>query len=145
MQLKMTSDEIVALLDEVFPQIQQAFRITALSAGTATVELEVGDEALRPGGTVSGPTLFTLADLSFYVATLAVIGPQHLAVTTNLSITFMRKAVKGRLWADARVLKLGRTLSMGDVLLYSGDGGAPIAQASVTYAIPRASTSSRGA
>ena len=89
---------------------------------------------LRPGGTVSGPTQMMLADTAAYFLVLSLVGPVPLAVTTHLSINFMRKPAPGPLEADARILKLGKRLAVCDVLL--GDPEAPVAHAQVTYSIP---------
>jgi uncharacterized protein (TIGR00369 family) len=92
---------------------------------------------LRPGGTVSGPSMFTLADLAMYAVTLAMIGPVALAVTTNCSIDFVRKPEAGRdLIGSARLLKLGKMLAVGDVLIRAEGSDAVLARASMTYAIP---------
>ncbi len=99
-------------------------------------EMAVTENDLRPGGTVSGPAMFTAADCAFYMATLAMIGRQALTVTTGCTINFMRKPTPQNLRADARILKLGRSLSVGDVLLYSPGLDQPVAQASMTYSIP---------
>lgn len=136
MELKMTIAEITAFLEKVFPQIDQDFEIVSLTADEVVVRMNVGDKHLRPGGTVSGPSMFALADVAYYIATLARIGPEALTVTTNCSIDFMRKPSASNMIAKARVLKLGRTLSVGDVLLYSEGQGAPVARANLTYAIP---------
>jgi uncharacterized protein (TIGR00369 family) len=101
------------------------------------MRLHVGERNLRPGGTVSGPAMFSLADVAVYLAILAMIGPEALAVTTNCSIDFMRKPAAGRdLVAEARLLKLGRVLAVGDVLLYSEGAAEPVARATLTYSIP---------
>jgi uncharacterized protein (TIGR00369 family) len=101
------------------------------------LRLHVTEKNLRPGGTVSGPAMFSLADVAVYLAILAMIGPEALAVTTNCSIDFMRKPAAGRdLVAEARLLKLGRTLAVGDVLVYSEGVAEPVARASLTYSIP---------
>jgi uncharacterized protein (TIGR00369 family) len=92
---------------------------------------------LRPGATVSGPTMFLLADVTFYLATLSIIGPKSLTVTTNCSINFLRKPNEKNLTSKARILKLGKTLSVGDVLIYSEDIDEPVAHASLTYSIPQ--------
>ncbi|MSU91424.1 hotdog fold thioesterase [Rhodobacteraceae bacterium 2CG4] len=118
------------------------FTILSLEPCRLVCEMRVGEAELRPGGTVSGPAMFTAADCAFYMATLAMIGTQALTVTTSATINFMRKPAPGPIRAEARILKLGRTLSVGDVLLYSardraGDA-APVAQASLTYSIPPA-------
>jgi uncharacterized protein (TIGR00369 family) len=99
--------------------------------------MHISDEHLRPGGTVSGPTMFLLADVSFYLATLSMIGPKSLTVTTNCSINFLRKPNISDLISETRVLKIGKTLSVGDVLIYSEGIKEPVAHASLTYSIPR--------
>jgi acyl-coenzyme A thioesterase PaaI-like protein len=81
--------------------------------------------------------MFLLADITFYLATLSVIGPKSLTVTTNCSINFLRKPNGKNLISEARILKLGKTLSVGDVLIYSEDIDEPVAHASLTYSIPK--------
>ena len=103
------------------------------------MRLATADRHLRPGGTVSGPSMFALADVSVYLAILAMIGPEALAVTTNCSIDFMRKPAAGAdLIAECRILKLGRVLAVGEVLIFSLGVDAPVARASLTYSIPPA-------
>ena len=137
MELKMDVAELEAFLARDFPQVGDMFTILEVGAGTLKVRLNVRDEHLRPGGTVSGPTMFALADVGIYLAVLAVIGPVGLAVTTNCSIDFMRKPVAGvDLIAECRILKLGRVLAVGDVLIYSEGDARPVARASMTYSIP---------
>ncbi|MEM7076905.1 MAG: PaaI family thioesterase [Pseudomonadota bacterium] len=137
MALKMDKAELAAFLDEVFPQMKGAFTIEALSEDRLDVRLTVGTHHLRPGGTVSGPSIFSLADCAVYMALLARIGREALAVTTSASIDFMRKPAAGRdLIAHCRLLKLGRVLAVGDVLIYSEGEARPVARASMTYSIP---------
>ncbi len=137
MSLKMTRDELTAFLDQEFPQVEGDFAIEDVGDMRVRVRLLVGERHLRPGGTVSGPSIFALADVAVYLATLAMIGPKGMAVTTNCSIDFMRKPAAGvDLIAECRLLKLGRTLSVGDVLIFSDGMEAPVARASLTYAIP---------
>ncbi len=138
MELKMTIAEVTAFLEKVFPQIDKDFEVVSLSVNEVIVRMRVEDRHLRPGGTVSGPAMFALADVSYYIATLALIGPEALCVTSNCAINFMRKpAAHTDLIGKARVLKLGRRLSMGDVLLYSEGENAPVAHANMTYSIPQ--------
>lgn len=137
MELKMTIAEVTAFLETVFPQIDKDFDVLSLSVDEVIVRMNVKDRHLRPGGTVSGPSMFALADVSYYIATLALIGPEALTVTTNCSIDFMRKPAATNMIAKARVLKLGRSLSVGDVLLYSEGVKAPVARANLTYSIPQ--------
>lgn len=136
MQPKLTTAELAAYIDEVFPQVTGRFTVLDLSPGWLRLRMRVTEADLRPGETVSGPAIFALADCAFYMATLAMIGRESLAVTTNCSIDFMRKPPLGDLVAEARILKLGRSLSVGDVLVYSGGQPAPVAHASLTYSIP---------
>jgi len=137
MDLKMTRAELQRFLKAEFPQVSEDFILDAVTPMYVTVRLKVTNTHLRPGGTVSGPTMFALADVSVYLAILAMIGPKALAVTTNCSIDFMRKPAAGvDLLAKARLLKLGRTLAVGDVMIYSDGQDDPVARASMTYSIP---------
>ncbi|HSF94919.1 MAG TPA: PaaI family thioesterase [Thermohalobaculum sp.] len=136
MTAKMTAGEITDFLDHVFPQARGLFRIEGIGAGSARVRMPISEQHLRPGGTVSGPSMFWLADCAFYVAVLASIGPQAQAVTTNMNINFMRRPSLNDLVGEARILKLGRRLAVGDVTLFSLGDDRPVAHASVTYAIP---------
>lgn len=137
MALQFTISEMTDFLSEVFPQVEGLFAIDRMDEDLLVMRLVVGTQHLRPGGTVSGPTMFALADVAAYVATLARIGREALTVTTHCSIDFMRKPEAGRdLRAEARLLKLGRSLSVTDVLLFSEGTPEPVAHASLTYAIP---------
>lgn len=137
MPLKMTRDEVADLLDREFPQVSAHFAIEELDEMRIRVRLKVGEAHLRPGGTVSGPSIFALADVAVYMAVLGMIGPKSLAVTTNCSIDFMRKpAADTDLIAECRLLKLGRALAVGEVLIFSEGSEAPVARASLTYSIP---------
>ena len=144
--LKMSLAELQDFLVAEFPQVADEFEILDVAPMELAMRLRVADRHLRPGGTVSGPTMFSLVDVAMYLAILAMIGPQALAVTTNCSIDFMRKPVAGAaLVARARLLKLGRVLAVGDVMLYSEGQGAPVARAGLTYSIPPARGASDGA
>lgn len=139
MSLKMTADELMDFLEREFPQVMGEFVIEDLGEMRIRTRLLVGERHLRPGGTVSGPSIFSLADVSVYLAVLAMIGPQGLAVTTNCSIDFMRKpAARTDLIAECRLLKLGRVLAVGEVLVFSDGMAQPVARASLTYSIPPA-------
>jgi uncharacterized protein (TIGR00369 family) len=128
---------MLSFLEEVFPQVNGKIEILNLTESSSSIKLRVTESDLRPGGTVSGPSMFLLADVTFYIAVLAAIGKKPLAVTTNCSINFMRKPNPNDLIADARILKKGRSLIVGDVLLRSSMNDLTVAQASFTYAIPR--------
>ena len=137
MALKMARDDLTEFLAAEFPQVAQDFVIEYVADNSIRVRLVTQERHLRPGGTVSGPTMFALADVGVYLAILAMIGPKALAVTTNCSIDFMRKPAAGAdLIADCRLLKLGRVLAVGDVLIRSEGVDAPVARASLTYSIP---------
>jgi len=136
MQLKMDVAALNAFLRSDFAQVADSFEV--LAAGEETViRLKVDHGHLRPGGTISGPTMFALADVGIYLAILSRIGPVALAVTTNATIDFLRKPAAGvDLIARIRVLKLGRVLAVGDALIHSEGQGDPVARASMTYSIP---------
>jgi len=137
MSVKMTAEDLMEFLDREFSQVSGEFAIEEVGDMRVRTRLLVGERHLRPGGTVSGPSIFALADVSVYLAILAMIGPQGLAVTTNCSIDFMRKPASGvDLIAECRLLKLGRVLAVGDVLIYSDGLSTPVARASLTYSIP---------
>ncbi len=136
MEPKLTAKELAEFIDEVFPQSRGQVVIEEVGPMRARLRMPIRDNHLRPGGTVSGPTMFTLTDYAFYVATLAMIGREALTVTTNLNINFMRKPGLTDLIAEARILKLGKLLAVGDVTLYSDGDDRPVAHASMTYAIP---------
>ncbi len=148
LQPLMSASELDAFLHSDFPQLggpQGSYAVTAVAPGSATMTLITGDQHLRPGGTVSGPTLFALADVAAYVAILAHIGPVALAVTTNLSINFLRKPEPGRLAARAQILKLGKRLAVVEISIASAaalddSGTCPeediFAHAVATYSIP---------
>lgn len=137
MALKLNAAEVEIFLKEVFPQVTGLFAIDSLTEELLVMRLLNDDRHLRPGGTVSGPAMFSLADVSAYVAVLARIGREALTVTTHCSIDFMRKPAAGvDVLAEARMLKLGRSLAVIDVLLFSEGGTKPLAHAALTYAIP---------
>ena len=139
MGLAMDCAALNVFLDRVFPQISGQITVESVDAQTLVARLRVDDRHLRPGGTVSGPSMFALADVAIYLAILARIGEVALAVTTNASIDFMRKPEAGRdLLAECRILKLGRVLAVGDALIRSDGGTAPGARCSMTYSIPPA-------
>lgn len=136
MQLQMSASEIEAYIDEVFPQVAEyGFRIENLETGKILVSMKVSDAHLRPGGTVSGPTMFTLADCASYLIVLAHIGKVALAVTTNLNINFISKP-EGDLFADATLLKLGKRLAVCEISIRSKATNNLVAHATATYSIP---------
>jgi uncharacterized protein (TIGR00369 family) len=131
----MTADAIDAFLAEHFPQARGLCQITAIRDDEIDLALPYSADNLRPGGTLSGPTLMTLADTAMYFLILSKLGPVALAVTTSLTINFLRKPPPGELRATCRMLKLGSRLAVGEVHISSADG-ALVAQSAVTYALP---------
>ena len=137
MALKMNAAELSAFLRLEFPQVADEFEMVELSATRLEVALRVQDKHLRPGGTVSGPSMFALADVAAYLHILALIGPKALAVTTNCGIDFMRKPSAQDLLCKNEVVKLGRSLAVCQSLIYSEGQAQPVARANLTYAIPQ--------
>jgi uncharacterized protein (TIGR00369 family) len=126
-----------AFIAQEFPQVAASYRVERVAPMQADVRLLAQDRHLRPGGTISGPSMFELADLAMYAVVLAMIGPVALAVTTNASIDFLRKPPAGRdLIGQARLLKLGKTLAVGDVMIVNEGAPEVLARASLTYALP---------
>lgn len=137
--MKMTTAELAAFLDREFPQMAPLrMRIEHWDGTALRLAMPIGEAQLRPGGTVSGPTMMTLADCAAYLLLLGLIGPVALAVTTNLNINFMRKPGPGDLLAEASMLKLGRSLAIIEIGLYSAGIDEPVAHSVLTYAIPPA-------
>ena len=134
---KMTVEELEAFYARLFPQMDRhRFKIEEVRDGGVRIRLPYHDLYLRPGGTISGPALMTLADGAMYSLLLATIGPVPLAVTTNLNINFLRKPAPVDVIAKAELLKLGRRLAVGSVTMFSDGDDEPVAHATVTYSIP---------
>lgn len=135
----MSVSEVNSFLDEAFPQLNGSnrdFEAIEITPGGCVVRLNAGYRHLRPGDTVSGPALFTLADIGGYVCVLSHTGPEALSVTTNLNINFMRKATAGPIDGHCRILKLGKSLMVFDIDMRAGPDGLTVAHATGTYAIP---------
>ena len=138
MSLHFNKETLLEYVETIFPQIKGEFQIDHLDEALLIVRLLVQEHHLRPGGTVAGPAMFSLADISVYLSVLAAIGPEALTVTTNCSLDFMRKPMaETDLLAHCKLLKLGKSLAVGDVLIFSDGMDKPVARATMTYAIPR--------
>jgi uncharacterized protein (TIGR00369 family) len=138
-QPTMTAADITAFLDKEFPQIHLNGRVYAVedaAYGFARLRMVHHERFLRPGGTISGPAMFALADIAMYAAVLSAIGPRALAVTTNLNINFLRRPEPRDMIAEARILKLGRRLAVGEIALHSEGQEELAAHATATYSIP---------
>ena len=125
-----------SFLEEIFPQISGRYKVIEISENGSLVEMKVQNSDLRPGGTVSGPSMFSLADISFYVAVLSMIRNEALAVTTNCSINFLRKPNPTVLFGRAKILKKGKNLIVGDVEILNDDKSLIVAHALMTYSCP---------
>ena len=136
---KMSVAELERFLHAEFPQAFSRGDIAIESAdGTSSLlRQRYSEQMLRPGGTVSGPTLMALADFAMYVVLLSAIGPIGLAGTTNLNINFLRKGQPGQdVLAAARLLKLGKRLAESEVNQLTETTPDPIAHVTSTYSIP---------
>lgn len=133
-----TIDEMSDYLREVFPQaaIGEQFVVEEVEPMRAKMRLKFDDKHLRPGGTISGPTMFSLADVTLYVAVLGAIGRVKLAVTTNININFLKKPPPADLIGEARLIKLGKRLAVGEVAIRSVGESDLVAHAVGTYSIP---------
>lgn len=115
---------------------QYGFVTERIGYGSARARLPFDDAHIRPGGTVSGPAMMALADFAMYALVLGMIGPVKLAVTTSLNINFLRKPGPSDIVAEARILKLGKRLAVGEVNLFSEGEDEPVAHVTATYSIP---------
>jgi len=137
MALAFDAAGLTAYMAEIFPQVADDFAVDELSETGITMRLLTAERHLRPGGTVSGPSMFALADVTVYGLVLSRLGRKALAVTTNCSLDFMRKPEAGvDLIAKGTLLKLGRALAVGDVHMYSEGSDKMVARSTMTYSIP---------
>ncbi len=138
----MNIEQARAFLAREFPQ--NTSTVEAIGQGTATMRQRIGRQHLRPGGTVSGPTMMALADCAAYIAILGQYGKVALAVTTSLNINFLRKPAADRdIIASCKVLKAGRRLVVCEVFIYSEGADAAVAQVTATYSIPPSSSATQ--
>jgi uncharacterized protein (TIGR00369 family) len=135
----LTATQVNELMNSAFPQLNEGRRFyetVEVFPGGCTVRLHAEVRHLRPGGTVSGPSLFTLADIGGYACVLSHAGPDALSVTVNLNINFMRKAEAGPIDGRCRILKLGKSLMVFDIDIVAGADRHMVAHATGTYSIP---------
>lgn len=141
--LKLTAQAVEDLIRAGLPVASSAgVRVESVAPGRARIRLPFHPGMLRPGGVVSGPTLFTAADTAMYALVLAHVGPQLMAVTAQLNINFLRKAAPADVIGEARMLRLGRRTAVIEVLLFTGDDTEPVAQVTGSYALPVVASSS---
>jgi uncharacterized protein (TIGR00369 family) len=139
MQPVMTIEELHRFLDTDFPQIHtdgRVFSVIDIAPGTVSMRFDPSERHLRPGGTVSGPALFTLADVTAYASIIAHIGPVALAVTTNLNINFLRLPKPEPTTCTCRILKLGKRLAVIEASIFQTNSEELVAHATATYSIP---------
>lgn len=133
----MSKAELQAFLAHEFPQIEDmGIAIEEMAERYIRLRLPVDQRHLRPGGTVSGPAMVALADVGVYLAVLSMIGPRAQAVTSNLTINFLRRPEPRDMLAEVRLLKLGRRLAVGEVHIFSDGTEEPVAHVTATYSIP---------
>ena len=135
----MSAGDLEEFLSREFPQAfhpGSGLSIETVEHGRARVRLAYNEKFVRPGGTISGPTMMMLADFALYLAVLSAIGPVALAVTINFNINFLRRPEQRDIIADARIMKLGKRLAVMDVMLFSDGVDEPMAHVTSTYSIP---------
>ena len=135
----LNAEQIADLLHREFPQAFYegcGLTLERVDYGSVRVRRHFHEDHVRPGGTISGPTMMELADFAMYVAVFSAVGPQPLAVTTNLNINFLRKPAPADLIAEAKLLKVGKRLAVGEVTIYSDGQEEPVAHVTSTYSIP---------
>lgn len=135
--LKMTIAEVTAFVAREFPQSEGMSTLEHLEPGRAVARRRVTTAHLRPGGTVSGPTMMALADTAAYFLVLASVGPVALAVTQHLSIHFLRKPRPADLLATADLLRLSKRQLVCTIAIHTDGDPDPVAHVTATYALPK--------
>jgi len=135
---RLDAEALNAFLRRAFPEVgaDQMAQVLEVEPGRVLLKLPYASRQLRPGGVISGPTLMSLADTAAYTLVLAHIGEVAMAVTTSLTIHFLRGCKPGDLYAEAALLKLGRRIATADVLMWTEGRERAAAKATVAYAIP---------
>ena len=135
----LTVQEMTDFLEEVFPEVMKKggnMVVEDVGYGSCRVRLKFKPKQLRPGGTISGPTMMGLTDFAVYVAVLSALGRVPLAVTTSLNINFLKKPQPGDLLADCRLFKIGKRLCVGEAMIHGDGDDEPVAHAVATYSVP---------
>lgn len=133
----LSAAEVERIIREGVPEsAEQGLTVTAITAEGATVRSPYRESALRPGGTLSGPTMMALADAAMYAALLGHLGDVRMAVTSELSARFLRRPPPADLDARAEIVRLGRRQAVIEVRIYSAGDPAPVALVVGTYALP---------
>lgn len=133
--MSITKEQLTDFFDQGFPG--HPYVVDAIGNMGSRVTCKVSERDIRPGNSISGPTMMTLADVALYAAILGEIGLVPLTVTTNLSFNFMRKPPAGHnIYAECRLLKVGKVQAVGEMSIYSEAFSEPVCHAVGTYAIP---------
>ena len=131
------AEELAELIRDGVPMVGgMGVAVETVGEGTVRLRLPYRDDFVRPGGTVTGPAMFALADVALYGAVLSLIGRVELAVTTSMTVNFLRRPAPVAVVAEARILKLGKRLAYGEVMLWSEGEPEPVAHVTGTYSIP---------
>lgn len=134
---KISLDEFNKIIEEELQwAADSGLVLTAVEKGKAVMVLPYDRKSLRPGGTIAGPHMMTLADACMYAVVLSLVGKVKLAVTTNFNINFLRKPAEGDLIGEGSIIKLGKRLAVMEVSIFSEDGKDLVAHATGTYSIP---------
>jgi uncharacterized protein (TIGR00369 family) len=137
--MSLTPAEITHVIQHGVPASgESGFRVEALTAQGVVCRLPYSDRQLRPGGTLSGPAMMTLADAAMYAAVLARLGRLEMAVTQNLNINFLARPKPADLLAEVEILKMGRRTVVLDVKIFSDGSPDVVAHATGTYSLPPA-------
>lgn len=137
MDSKVSKEEVNAFYDSVFQGAGEQERVLEVRHDYSKVRQSVDKANLRPGNYINGPTQMALADSAAYVAVFTRIGITPMALTSNLNINFLRPCIGTAVIAEARVLKLGRTLAVMDVEIKAEGNDRLSAHAVVTYSLPQ--------
>ena len=143
----LSATELTAFLEEVFPEVMAKgsnMVVEDVGYGCCRIRLKFKARQLRPGGTISGPTMMGLADFAVYVAVLSAMGKVALAVTSSLNINFFKKPEPKDLIADCRLFKIGKRLCVGEAMIHGDGDDEPVAHAVATYAIPASAHGDKG-
>ena len=136
MSLRFTIEELSDYVEEIFPNLKEDFKILDISEKNSIVRLKTNNKHLRPGNTVSGPSIFSLIDFSAFIVLFAQLSNENRAVTTNCSIDFMRKpSAEADLIAHCEILKFGKILVVADVKVFSKNTKKSVAKATITYSL----------
>ena len=133
------ADELTRLLMAEFPQVwirESGLSIEEVWSGGCRLRQAFREQNLRPGATISGATIMALGDYAVYVALLATIGWEPLAVTTSLNVNFLRKPSRADLLAECDLIKIGKRLVVGEVTIRQEGEDEPVAHLTSTYSVP---------